>query len=245
MKSASIVLVAALAAAPMTAPAQRAPSGATHAAPVPGSATHAAPIPGLVVHSGAPTGVAPSGNGTVVHNQTIGSPAVFNKSTNAKIPNGAPIYGKSTNVATPYHPAAPSAVDNRTSGNNNYNGRVIVNPVDYGSAWGWNRGVVWMPQGAYWGGAFFGPFGPGAATTAEIMGSIIDGNHTYPSYGVSSGSPGATLLSNYGLRQVRCGLAGLVVIHGPNFGVVCAYPNARVGAGSYNVNTSTLTLQSQ
>lgn len=157
-------------------------------------------------------------------------------------------------AATPYRPVTSSfpvmssSRYNRVSNGTNayfYNGRIIVNPVGYGSAWGWNHGVVWMPQGAYWGGAFFGPFGPGAATTAEIMGSIIDGNHTYPSYGVSSGSPGATLLSNYGLRQVRCGTAGLVVIHGPNFGIVCAYPNARVGAGSYNVNTSMLTLQSR
>jgi hypothetical protein len=53
------------------------------------------------------------------------------------------------------------------------------------------------------------------------------------------------LLSNYGLQQVPCGGGGLVVIYGPNFGVICARPNGRVAAGNYAVNTDTLTLQSQ
>ena len=52
---------------------------------------------------------------------------------------------------------------------------------------------------------------------------------------MSSGSPGATLLSNYGLRQVPCGPSGLVVIYGPNLGIICAYPNGLVAAGNYAV----------
>jgi hypothetical protein len=60
-------------------------------------------------------------------------------------------------------------------------------------------------------------------------------------YAISSGSPGPTLLSNYGLRQVPCGPPDLVVIYGPSFGVICASPNGRVAAGSYAVNTNTLT----
>ena len=182
----------------------------------PSSATHAPPVPGLNVHNGAPTGVAPSGNAPVVHNQAAANTAAFNKITGTVV--------NTSTVVTP---------------------RVIVNPAYFGPAWGWNQGIVWMPQGAYWGGGFYGPFGPGAATTAEIMGSIIYGNQTYPSYGVSSNSPGALLLSSYGLRQVPCGPPGLVVIYGPTSGVICTYPNARVAPGNYAVNTDTLTLHAR
>jgi hypothetical protein len=77
------------------------------------------------------------------------------------------------------------------------------------------------------------------------MGSVVRNNQTYSSYQVSSGSPGSTLLSNYGLQQVQCGPSGLVVIYGPNNGVICAEPNSRVAAGSYAVNADSLTLQSQ
>lgn len=83
---------------------------------------------------------------------------------------------------------------------------------------------------------------PGTAMTAKIMGSIIHGDRIYQSYGVTPSSPGAKLLSNYGLRQVACGTPGLVVIYGPSFGVVCAYPNYRVGAGSYDVNIYTQAI---
>jgi hypothetical protein len=37
----------------------------------------------------------------------------------------------------------------------------------------------------------------------------------------------------------------LVVIYGPNNGVICANPNGRVAAGNYAVNENNLTLQSQ
>ncbi|MBV9698585.1 MAG: hypothetical protein JO078_00530 [Candidatus Eremiobacteraeota bacterium] len=125
-----------------------------------------------------------------------------------------------------------------------WHGAVVVNPVYRGPAWGWNRGVVWAPNYGYWGGGFWGAFAVGA-TTAAVMGSIYYNNQTYRSYSVSSGSPGAQLLSNYGLQQVPCGPPGLVVIYGPNNGIICANPNGRVAAGNYAVNENNLTLQSQ
>jgi hypothetical protein len=171
-------------------------------------------------------------NSAGAYNKNTGNAAVYNKNT-----GNMAVYNKNTNSYSTYH--------YNTNGTNGYyyHGRVIVNPVYY-PAWGWNRGVVWAPYGAYWGGGFWGPFAAGAATAA-LMGSVIYANQTYQSYTVHTGSPGATLLSNYGLRQVQCGPPGLVVIYGPNFGVICAYPNGRVAAGSYAVNTNTLTLQSQ
>ncbi|HKU81784.1 MAG TPA: hypothetical protein VJP76_06395, partial [Candidatus Tumulicola sp.] len=125
-----------------------------------------------------------------------------------------------------------------------YHGVVVANPVYVGPAWGWNHGVVWAPYPAYWGGGFWGAFAVGAASAA-VMGAIVSSNQTYTSYQVSSGSPGATLLSNYGLQQVPCGPPNLVVIYGPNNGVICANPNGRVAAGNYAVNENNLTLQSQ
>lgn len=277
MKSLSIVLVVALAAAPLTVSAQR------------GGGGRAAPSRGFDMHNDVPTGTARGSNGAVAHNQTTGNTAVYNRNTNT-----ATTYNKSTNTATQYHPNSSSsttynrnsgayngansagaynkntgnaAVYNKNTGNMTvynkstgssstyhyntsgknayyYNGRVVVNPVYVGPAWGWNRGVVWAPYGAYWGGGFWGPFAAGAATAA-IMGSVVYSNQTYTSYSVNSSSPGATLLSNYGLRQVPCGPPGLVVIYGPNFGVICASPNGRVAPGSYAVNVNNLTLQSQ
>jgi hypothetical protein len=99
-------------------------------------------------------------------------------------------------------------------------------------------------NGSYWGGGFWGPFAVGAATAA-VMGQVIHANQTYTSDHVSTGSPGAPFLSNYGLQQVPCGPSGLVVIYGPNFGVICANPNGLVAAGNYAVNVDNLTIQSQ
>lgn len=126
-----------------------------------------------------------------------------------------------------------------------YRGPVVVNPTYRGPAWGWNRGVVWAPAPAYWGGGFWGAFAVGAAT-AVVMGSIVNAaNHqTYTSYKVNPGSPGAQLLSNYQLQQVPCGPPNLVVIYGPNNGVICAHPNHLVAPGTYAVNVDNLTLQS-
>jgi hypothetical protein len=138
---------------------------------------------------------------------------------------------------------------NYTYNRNGYNGygwhgAVVVNPIYRGPAWGWNHGAVWAPNYGYWGGGFWGAFAVGA-TTAAVMGSLYYNNQTYNSYQVSTGSPGAQLLANYGLQQVPCGPSGLVVIYGPNNGVICANPNDRVAAGSYAVNEGTLSLQSQ
>jgi Family of unknown function (DUF6515) len=125
-----------------------------------------------------------------------------------------------------------------------YHGTVVVNPIYRGPAWGWNHGAVWTPYPSYWGGGFWGAFAVGA-TTAAVMGSIAYQNQTYTSYQVQQSSPGATLLSNYGLQQVQCGPPGLVVIYGPNNGIICANPNGRVASGNYAVNENNLTLQSQ
>lgn len=126
-----------------------------------------------------------------------------------------------------------------------YHGTVVVNPVYRGPAWGWNHGAVWTPYPSYWGGGFWGAFAVGA-TTAALMGAVISSNNTtYTSYQVQQSSPGATLLSNYGLQQVQCGPPNLVVIYGPNNGVICANPNGQVAAGNYTVNENNLTLQSQ
>lgn len=179
-----------------------------------------------------------------------------NKNTGNSEKNGGQNSGKnnnnSNNKTTINNNKNVNVSGNTVNVNKNYNGynsygyrgAVVVNPVYRGPAWGWNRGVVWAPVPTYWGGGFWGPFAVGAAT-AIVMGSIVRSNQTYTSYQVNSGSPGATLLSNYGLQQVQCGPPNLVVIYGPNNGVICANPNDRVAAGSYAVNENTLSLQSQ
>jgi hypothetical protein len=172
-------------------------------------------------------------NSAGAYNKNTGNAAVYNKNT-----GNMTVYNKNTGTSSTYH------YNNNGKNGYYYNGHVVANPVYVGPAWGWNHGVVWAPYGAYWGGGFWGPFAVGAATAA-LMGSVVYANQTYTSYEISSGSPGATLLSNYGLQQVPCGPPGLVVIYGPSFGVICANPNGRVAAGSYAVNTDTLTLQSQ
>jgi len=171
-------------------------------------------------------------NSAGAYNKNTGNAAVYNKNT-----GNMTVYNKNTGTSSKYY--------YNSSGKNGYyyTGRIVTNPVHY-PAWGWNRGVVWAPVGGYWGGGFWGPFAVGAATAA-VMGSIVYANQTYTSYHVQTGSPGATLLSNYGLRQVPCGPPGLVVIYGPNFGIICANPNGRVAAGNYAVNVDGLTLQSQ
>ncbi len=171
-------------------------------------------------------------NSAGAYSKNTGNAAVYNKNT-----GNMTVYNKNTGSTSKYY--------YNSSGKNGYyyTGRVVVNPVRY-PAWGWNRGVVWAPVGTYWGGGFWGPFAVGAATAA-VMGSIVYANQTYTSYRLSTGSPGATLLSNYGLQQVPCGPPGRVVIYGPNFGIICANPNHLVAAGNYAVNVDNLTLQSQ
>jgi hypothetical protein len=147
------------------------------------------------------------------------------------------VYNKNTKTYSTYH------YNNNGRNAYYYSGRVVVNPRYY-PAWGWNRGVAWRPYGTYWGGGFWGAFAIGAATAAA-MGYVYYSNQRYTSYSVSAGSPGATLLSNYGLQQVPCGPPGLVVIYGPNLGIICANPNNLVAPGNYAVNVDNLTLQSQ
>jgi Family of unknown function (DUF6515) len=136
---------------------------------------------------------------------------------------------------------------NRNYYNNgvHYNGAVVVNPVYRGSAWGWNHGVAWYPAPTYWGGGFWGAMAIGA-TSAAVFGSLVNStNHqSYTSYQVQPSSPGATLLSNYGLTQTQCGGPNLVNIYGPNNSAICAYPNNTVSAGNYSVNASNLTIVS-
>ena len=128
-----------------------------------------------------------------------------------------------------------------------YAGRaVVVNPVyPYGgTAWGWNHGAAWYPAPNYYGGGFWGAMAI-SATTAAVYGSIVSANHTYNSYQVQQSSPGAQLLTNYGLQQVRCGPSGLVVMYGPNNSVICANPNNTVAAGEYDIDSSQLSLVSR
>jgi hypothetical protein len=129
----------------------------------------------------------------------------------------------------------------------NVNRTVVANPMYRGPAWGWNHGVVWAPVPTYWGGGFWGPLAIGA-TSAAVYGSIVNAqtHQTYTSYHAQPSSPGATLLSNYGLTQVQCGPpSGLVVIYGPSSSVICAIPNDRVAAGSYGTDPTNLTIVSR
>jgi hypothetical protein len=135
---------------------------------------------------------------------------------------------------------------NRNVTNVNVNRNVVVNPVYHGgTAWGWNRGVVWVAAPAYYGGGFWGPFAIGV-TTALVWGTIVNSqtHQTITSYQVQPSSPGATLLSNYQLTQTQCGPPNLVVIYGPNNSAICAYPNNLVSAGEYTVDSSNLSIVS-
>jgi len=120
-----------------------------------------------------------------------------------------------------------------------------VYPPHYGGqppSWGWNHGVVWYPAPLYWGGGFWGPYAFGV--TYAWFGYYTYGDSQYPSYQVQAGTPGATLLQAYDLTQTACGPPGLVVIWGPDDSVICATPNQYVAAGLYQMDPSTLTLES-
>ncbi|HVA32626.1 MAG TPA: hypothetical protein VNG31_00670 [Candidatus Baltobacteraceae bacterium] len=128
---------------------------------------------------------------------------------------------------------------------NTVNRTVVANPVYVSQpAWGWNHGAVWAPAPAYWGGGFWGAMAIGV-TSAAVYGSIVNSatQTTYTSYQVQPSSPGATVLSNYQLTQVQCNSgSNLVVIYGPNNSMICANPNNLVSAGTYNLDTATLSL---
>ncbi len=132
---------------------------------------------------------------------------------------------------------------NRTNVNVSGN-TVIRNPVYVNNtAWGWNHGVAWVGAPYYWGGGFWGAMAIGV-TSAAVYGSIVANSQTYVSYQVQPSSPGATFLSNYQLTQVQCGPPGLVVVYGPSNSVICANANNLVAAGTYELNTETLSLTS-
>jgi hypothetical protein len=186
-------------------------------------------------------------NNTDVNNR-VNNTNVSNRNNNTNVNRNT----NNTNVNRNTNNTNVNRNTNNTNVNRNvnvngygYRGPVVVNPVYRGPAWGWNHGAVWTPAPAYWGGGFWGAFAVGAAS-AIVMGSIVNAatHQTYTSYQVSQGSPGAQLLSNYHLQQVPCGPPNLVVIYGPNNGVICANPNDLVSAGNYAVNADTLTLQS-
>jgi hypothetical protein len=115
-------------------------------------------------------------------------------------------------------------------------GSVLLNPRAIGRPWGWNSGVRWTPRANYWGGGFWGPFGPFTLAAGAALWQQT--RFTAP----ASGSPGWQLFQAYGLVPARCGPQNLVYIYGPNDGVMCAYPNMYVQAGFYYVDPETLQL---
>jgi hypothetical protein len=115
----------------------------------------------------------------------------------------------------------------------------IVPPLP---AWGWNAGVIWYPAYGYWGGGFWGPWGWGAYGTYYGEYTYTETHEVIKSYEIAPDSPGAKMLTNYGLTQTQCGPQGLVVIFGPENSVICAQPNATVAAGEYQLETTDLTL---
>jgi hypothetical protein len=170
-------------------------------------------------------------NSAGAYNKNTGNAAVYNKNTGTTT-----TYNSHTNTTTQYH--------NNYSGYSNYhyNGSTyyVSNPHGY-STWGWHGGVVWAPAPTYWGGGFWGAFAAGvvvAGATAAIMHASAP---QYPTtYVVVQSSPGYTLLTSYGLRQVPCGPNVVVINYSGS--VICAQPNATVAPGSYSVNIGTLTL---
>jgi hypothetical protein len=242
---------------------------ATMAKPVPGGGggRPAGGRPAGGAHPSAATRPAPSGGGGFNLNRDVSAsqrPASANRPNggsgnrpnggNGNRPNGG--NGNGNNVGNGNRPSGGNGNGNNinvnrptnvTNVNNvNVNRTVIANPVYAGPSWGWNRGVVWAPAPAYWGGGFWGAMAIGV-TSAAVFGAIVNSNthQTYTSYQVQPSSPGATLLSNYKLTQTQCGTPNLVVIYGPNNSVICAYPNDIVSAGNYNVDSSNLSIVSQ
>jgi len=127
-----------------------------------------------------------------------------------------------------------------------FHGSVVHNPHGSGRAWTWNRGIAWTPAPIYWGGGFWGPWAFADVSGAILFGEIVDADNTvYESYQVEPNSAGAQLLADYGLQQTPCGPPDLVVIWGPDNSVICAFPNAMVAPGNYELDPSTLTLVSQ
>ncbi len=154
---------------------------------------------------------------------------------------------------TPWHPNRPPNYHPPQSGwrpptwaaaprppwarNNGYHPNyVLVNPRPWwgGSAWGWNRGVQWLPATNYWGGGFWGPL------ALFTLAGAIWGQTRYTA--PVANSPGWTLFQSYGLQPAPCGPQNLVYIYGPNNSVMCAFPNQYVQPGFYYVDPATLQL---
>ena len=89
---------------------------------------------------------------------------------------------------------------------------------------------MWVGYDGYWGNGFWGPLAYGLSAASCV---------------VATGSPGASLLQAYDLRQTPCGPPDLVEIYGPDGSEICAYPNALVAPGAYSVDPDTLTLYSE
>ena len=180
-------------------------------------------------------------NGNYYHNSNGSGPyGSYNHSGSGNYNNHT--YNGSTNATNAWGQTYHSS----TYANNGYayHGATVTNPYYHG-VWGWNGGVAWYPAPYYWGGGFWGSFAVGV-TSAAVYGSIVAANNaTYTSYQVQPQSPGAKLLTSYGLTQTQCGPPNLVVIYGPNNSVICAYPNKLVSAGNYSVNSQTLTIVSE
>lgn len=142
-------------------------------------------------------------------------------------------------IARPQQPVVqPQAVRGnqpiaRQAGSPNLHRVVVHNPHNHPN-WGWHGGAPWVPVLSFWGGAFWGDYGLDA----------IGAQYPVDFVPVAPGSPGAELLSDYGLTQTDCNADNLVVIDGPDGSVICAYPNSVVAPGTYFVDPSTLTLES-
>ena len=117
----------------------------------------------------------------------------------------------------------------------------IVPPLP---SWGWNGGVIWYPAYGYWGGGFWGPYAYGYYGGLYGSYTYTETHEEVKSYEVAQDSPGAKVLTSYGLTQTQCGPQGLVVIFGPENSVICAQPNATVAAGEYQLDTTNLTIVS-
>jgi hypothetical protein len=144
----------------------------------------------------------------------------------------------------PHAPAAghrPALATNLGYGGGPGGHRIIGDPRYHGGNWGWNHGVTWNPAPRYWGGGFWGPWALGLVA-ASAFGAIYYDDGTLDSYQVEPDSPGAELLENYQLTQVPCGPPDLVVILGPDNGVICADPNDLVAAGEYQLDPADLTI---
>ena len=77
--------------------------------------------------------------------------------------------------------------------------------------------------------------------TGLVTGAVISAANQPQYVVVQSGTPGYTLLNNYGLRQTQCS-NNVVIINAPSNSVICAVPSASIPVGTYSIETSTLTL---